>query len=630
MLYKTISSQSFLPSAIFGKSGELQQSVIKPTKFRIAQYPVVAENAEDSREIGGFWVLIGYLLDTTETSIYRLLLDPIANVTTFVPNEVVFDGLASNVVLSAEYKLKDKELLFLVNIDNKITNEQVQLIFQASEKRTLFSQLVDICHKIQLTLGLARSLVPISIEFYASFTAFFDWEIMLLRYLWDETWSEDDSKQSYESIISHPGLEWFSVVVILRLFNPLYEDIAETIKQRFYTFALGLSDESAITTASERLFHLAQTKLAYQLIEHHISRNPQSTILSNQATELYLLGAKVDSAIETVQALIKSENADVKTYRLYGEVLVQAQKYDIAIENVLAVETKGIDFELLEVKRKISGLSNQVEDMLALFEIMVQEKIPDPELFKQILKQDNYQEISKIAVEIAIDSDNSDEFLAALESQHYSDKTCNQKISILLAYFYAQLEYFEEAKEVIGEIEPNLVDEEQKQLFEEILVETEIPNFQLELSNIKQIIDVGNKASTAQIDLLEEAVAIAPHLTITYSVLAEAYKSQGDWDAAVEVLLDAYEKFPHHSDIALILSDSLWHMGQEDLAVQYMKTLVERERFNATALARYARYQISRGEEEIAKSLLGRAEEIDQHNPELQKTKVFIANHYTK
>ena len=93
-------------------------------------------------------------------------------------------------------------------------------------------------------------------------------------------------------------------------------------------------------------------------------------------------------------------------------------------------------------------------------------------------------------------------------------------------------------------------------------------------------------------ELLEEAIEIAPKMVDLYVILSRCYLSWQDSDSAIEVLNEANNRAGNHPRIVLSLAQNQWSRMRRDDAIETLNAGIVDFPNNVSLLAQTASYLV--------------------------------------
>ena len=151
------------------------------------------------------------------------------------------------------------------------------------------------------------------------------------------------------------------------------------------------------------------------------------------------------------------------------------------------------------------------------------------------------------------------------------------------------------------------------------------PEFEQRFAEIKVLLNDRRPITESDVELLEEAIELAPSMVDLYIVLYRCYANWQDNESAFEVLNDARQQIGEHPRITLSQAQLQWNSQQRDRAIETLNSGIEEFPNDVALLAQMASFLIENGQLSDAKQYVERTESIAPSHRALWQLKRLIA-----
>jgi len=255
-------------------------------------------------------------------------------------------------------------------------------------------------------------------------------------------------------------------------------------------------------------------------------------------------------------------------------------------------------------------------------------ELNEPEVwqyFPRLIDVDSNGDLTRAAVD---SFGGIDDLQPAIDALKAATAAAPPRMDLLISLGAALIaaEDYDEATDVLADVETHTLTPGQHSDIEHLLLLCEMPDFEGRFAELSASLDARTTPSDEDVDFLEEVVERAPTLVPAHLLLSRAYAVSDDRQAALEVLLDAQKELPDDPNILLALADSLWHMGETETAFEYLNKGLSQHPNHIGLLAKTGLFLFESGDEAQAKRYLSRAETIDRRDPLLAQVRTTIAS----
>ena len=649
-----------LPTAIFGSVGKLGQMVeLNKPPVRIGLWPIVSETAPETAL--GLATVLGFLLERYLTvRCYRLFASvagepeayqwSIAD-SQFSVDDWGLDDLDENAAVWGKLSRAGDAWQLEIEVENDLLDAEVvqKFTYSGGAIPDLIQQLPNAAEDITQYLsageaGVTRALyqhVASDHDFTDLLSAAFKHELALFLSLWGQERSLEDLQQDIQVLAAKAQGAgefgaWLVASAVAR--DLLFSDNAEddtfipTVQEIIAQYPH--SPIPAIIL-SRALFESEQIQVAYDLLEAAVTNHPDHAMSYLTLAELYRSGGRLVETTDTFQAAIEADAVSVSLYLRYANFLQALDFNGISIEDYALVDPEEQDNPLLgeSIAAYQAALEIAPDNLEALTALVIQlAEVPhdNPDQiwirFEQLVMLDRSGEQVRQVVDAFYNQEMLDiepgitilEKQIALESQRYD-------LLVNLAVLYLAIEEGSEAETHLKQALQMTDDPDTKLDINRLLLAAEDPEFEMRLGEMTDILNAGNALSADDVNYLEDILARSPGMSEIYLLIARAYLGWDEPSSALETLLDAHKNLPDDPDIAVLLAQTLWEAGEQELAFSYLNAGITANPNHVPLLAVMGQYLFEDEQEEAAKAYLARAERIAPRDPVLTKVRVNIA-----
>ena len=350
--------------------------------------------------------------------------------------------------------------------------------------------------------------------------------------------------------------------------------------------------------------------------------------------DLQLESGRPLEAIETCQQALESGLEHPAVYQRYIELLQLSEANDWLVEEVLLIDPEEIDeaeqipSEIVSASKAVLRLEPNNMEMLQLA-VSYMIDVDDSELwqyFDLLVKQDSagiyLSDVIELLAELNDLGPAYDILTAQLESngRQAAVYACLAQLALVDEVVASAQEYIEKARQTEDGIDDDLELELQR-----LDLVARLPGFEGRFAEIKVMLNANRPLGAKEVDLLEEAIELAPRMIDLYVTLARCYLSWRDSESAIEVLNDAQRRAGEHPRIILLIVQNLWNGGQRDDAFQKLNQGIETYPNDIALLAQMASYLIENRQLTDARQYIERAESIAPSNAAVMQVRRLIA-----
>ena len=646
-------------SSIFGSAAGLAQSIERDERFRISVYPINCSSMPDAAM--GVASCLSYLLEQfNDIRVYRCFAridadDESDEITSddyqFSPSDWELEGLDDNIILSGSLTGENSGFRLTLSLDMSLVSGAKDLQFSYVAK-TLVT-LINLLPKAATDLAESISQVRFSqqIVTFAPLTedssgladlleTVFGWNLDLYLFFWDAEWKADDIQAQYlefaELCNQHANsfAYWCLGMMSQQVMQIGMEDISDVI--------LPLLDRVIVVDSHQKfgaaamslgLGRLGYTDRAIALLQPFLDDRADA-ICWTRMIDLQLESGRPLEAIDTCQQAIESGLEHPAFYQRYIELLQLSEANDWLVEEVLLIDPDEIDeaeqipCEIVSASKAILRLEPKNMEMLQLaLSYMID--VEDGELweyFDLLVKQDSagiyLSDVIERLAELNDLGPAYDILTAQLESKRRQAAVyaCLAQLALVDEDVELAQEYIEKARQTEDEIDDDLELELQR-----LDLVARLPGFEAHFAEIKVMLNAKRPLGAKEVDLLEDAIELAPSMIDLYVTLARCYLSWHDSESANEVLNDAQQRAGEHPRIILLIVQNLWNGSQRDDAVQKLNQGIETYPNDIALLAQMASYLVENRQLTDARQYIERAESIAPSNAAVMQVRRLIA-----
>ena len=157
-------------------------------------------------------------------------------------------------------------------------------------------------------------------------------------------------------------------------------------------------------------------------------------------------------------------------------------------------------------------------------------------------------------------------------------------------------------------------------------LQVSLPAFEEKIAETKVILGANRPVSEDKVDLLEQAIEIAPGLVDLYVLLSKCYRSWKDMENALEVLDEATRQAGPDPQIDLGIAQIRWARNEREIAVQALNGALDEFPSDVPLLAQLASYLIENDQFEDARHYIARAETIAPSHRAVWQVRRLVAS----
>ncbi len=468
----------------------------------------------------------------------------------------------------------------------------------------------------------------------------FGWNLDLYLFFWDAEWKVDDIQAQYlefaELCNQHANSfsYWCLGMMSQQVMQIGTEDISDVILPLLDRVIGTVSHQKLGAAAmSLGLGRLGYTDRAIALLQPFMDDRADA-ICWTRMIDLQLESGRPLEAIDTCQQALESGLEHPAFYQRYIELLQLSEANDWLVEEVLLIDPDEIDeaeqipCEIVSASKYILRLEPKNMEMLQLaLSYMID--VEDGELweyFDLLVKQDSagiyLSDVIERLAELNDLGPAYDILTAQLESKSRQAAVyaCLAQLALVDEDVELAQQYIEKARQTEDEIDDDLELELQR-----LDLVARLPEFEGRFAEIKVMLNAMRPLGAKEVDLLEEAIELAPRMIDLYVTLARCYLSWHDSESANEVLSDAQQRAGEHPRIILLIVQNLWNGSRRDDAVQKLNQGIETYPNDIALLAQMASYLIENRQLTDARQYIERAESIAPSNAAVMQVRRLIA-----
>ena len=646
------------PSSIFGSASHLADAIESGTVFRIAAYPILSATIPDTAM--GIASCLCYLLEQQpEIKVYRCFAkiepdDEDSEITTddyqFSIADWELDGLDDNITLAgrldedaAGYKLELK-------LDTRMLDGTAD--FQRTYKAKSLCELLDripematdliadlIGEPLQPMLLAYGDLGNETLDLSALLEEVFGWNLDLYLYHWGVAWPEEEIKaqflstaelcQESESSFAFWCLGMMAQQVMQLGLEELGEVLAQLVEQTFVADIARANGAAAVAVGLSRLGYLDR---ATDLLESIVTVLPEASIWYSFVRMLSDAGHIID-AIDACQRALEAETEHSTLYWRYVELLILSEANELTVDTVLLIDPDEVDedqqiaFEIIGALKRL--LLNDTSNLIALSLLLTYSiDVSDDELWDyfRVMAQNDHEALylADIIERLSEIEDLSPAY-AILEETKLNSSGPQGYIN--LARLAIVDEDYALAKTHLAQCRESVdnVNDELELELQRLELTAAQPDFEQRFAEIKVLLNDRRPITESDVELLEEAIELAPSMVDLYIVLYRCYANWQDNESAFEVLNDARQQIGEHPRITLSQAQLQWNSQQRDRAIETLNGGIEEFPNDVALLAQMASFLIENGQLSDAKQYVERAESIAPSHRSLWQLKRLIA-----
>jgi tetratricopeptide (TPR) repeat protein len=659
---RPLSSSDNLTTMLGGSTTELPTSLTR-TAFRLGLWPIIwPEKAEEGL---GIACILAYLLERwQEIRIYRLLAHLPEELGTytwqvsdsaFTPDDWQLEPLDENTALWGEIQQTDDAQQLVLTLENDLIDDEDDatrtFTYVFTDVADLVRQLPQVASDIAEFIGAVYVqeiqtvyTVPADIPNPDKLDAFlrrlFQWELRLQLWLSGRDWAEESLVQAYQDLkqaakeTDLDAAKWaFARAVGSVIALPGYQTLGTSLVPLVATTVAELDDSRLVTPIlASALYESGNPDDAYYLLDVEIENHPENVPAWLTLADLYNQSGRLQEAIAVFQDAIEDAKLVNRVlYFYYANSILAADRYGVPVSDFVFVSPENQDDDTIRreaISAYREALKLESDNKHVLYGLVLRLlELNEPEVwqtFPALLRVDTNGDLIRAVVDNMASMDDLQPAIDALKSASAASPQ-RLDLSISLGAVLISAERYDEAADLLNDVEKQTLTPAQHSDVERLLLITEMPDFESKFAELSALIGARHSPSEADVDFLEEVAEQAPTLTEVHLLLAKSYQAWNDRQAALEVLLDAQKELPEDPDILLALAETLWHMGEEETAFQYLNKGLSEHPNHIGLLAKTGLFLFENEQEEQAKRYLSRAEAIDRRDPLLAEVRAVIA-----
>jgi len=646
------------PTSIFGSAAGLAQSIQTDEQFRISVYPILSAEAPDVAM--GLAACLCYLLEQyPDTRVYRCFakIDPAADGSEISVSDYQFtiadwelEGLANNVILDGEFRTLANGFELELEVDMSLTASEAEsevLVYSFDSMAGAVSSLPavasDVYGRFAGEAGAAAILDYGSLEAQPTvldqlLENIFAWNLDVYLHFWDVAWDEADIREQYLEVAdmcqASPSefANWSLGMMARQVMQPGIRDAGDVIMPLVgRAFA---SHDAALTGAAAAalgLSNLGQSQRASDLLAPLLQLDAPASVWCAMI-EIHMSAGQFAEAINACQLALERGLQHSALYWRYAQLLMTADVHDWTVEDVLLIDPDEYDEEdqlTVEIANSLKlYLTIEPED-LAVLQLALTYMIDaeDDELwlyFEKLLQLDQEGMFAGDVVDRLCELEDHERAYELLESQLDANAYA-YVYSAQLALADADKEY---AAEMIDACRQTLaqIDDDLELELQRLKLQVSLPAFEENIAEAKVILSANRPVSEDKVDLLEQAIEIAPRMVDLYVLLSKCYRSWKDLDNALEVLQEAAQQAGPDPQIDLGIAQIRWARNQREDAVQTLNSALQDFPSDVSLLVQLASYLIENNQFDDARQYITRAETIAPSHRAVWQVRRLVAS----
>ena len=645
------------PASIFGSAAGLAQSIQTDEQFRISVYPVVCN---DLPEIAmGLASCLCYLLEQyQDMRVYRCFAriavdDSGVEVTRddfqFAVSDWELEGLSDNVRIWGTLERSANGFMLQLSLDLsllELDSDSDTLEYRFESLTDAVSALPNVASDINGKLGGGSReqaiisytpLAPTADEVVGILELVFDWNLDVYLTMWAVDWQEPDIREQLNEVAElcrkyqNEFAFWCLGMIARQVMQPGLESIgdivAELVEQSFT-----VTGDSAPGAAAAALgfSSLGYVQRAVEFLDPHLNSDADAGIW-NSMIDIHLEAGKIDEAIDTNQRALEYGLEHAALYWRYAQLLITAEANDWSVEDVLLIEPDEHDEEehiQLEIANALKlYLAHRPDDLSALqLALTYMIDTEDEEVwihFERLVQSDDSGLYTGDIIDRLLDIEDHDQAYDLLEE--YLD--ANPFAYVFRAQLALADSDMQLAADTIEECRSRFsqMDEDLELELQHLELRVKLPSFEEDFAEIKVTLNANRLVPENRVELLEQAIEIAPKMIDLYLLLSRCYRSWKDNESAYEVLQEAERKAGAHPQIELGLAQILWMRNEQTEAVSKLNTALELFPSDVYLLIQLANYLIENGQFDDARAYIALAETIAPSHRAIWQVRRLVA-----
>lgn len=630
------------------------------TEYRIGLWPLLSDTSPETAL--GLMAALGYLLEQRrDVIVYRLFVSVDVDHdddmyewqlddSQFSVDDWQLDDLDENIAIWGAVEHTGDQWALTLEIESDLAEEDdvIQLDYTAARLHELVDLLpraaLDILEKVIETPVRAPSepVYTVGTASDAHYETFlqrvFRWERDLYLYLWDVDWEPAQIIADHKGLIDAAGTvddafaAWLAAHTTARAMEPVTDDIAQTLIEPAQSLAQTFADHiQPAVRISPTLFRLGKTDEAFKLLETTVQQHPTSTRARVALVDLYWRDSRIRDVLSLLQDSIETDVTNTAIYLRYAELL-------LALHRSMSTPP---GFVLIDAADQQPDRT--LEEAAAAYAVVYQDdptytyalqrqtslyaELSHPDLwptFERLVRADATGEYVRAALDSFEMLEDIEPAVRVLEAEAASQPD-RHDVKVNLAVAYLENEQGDAALPLLEEADNMAEDAATIADIERLLLQANNSEFEFRLGEITDWLNAGKVARASDIDFLEDALEDAPTFAQGYLLLAQAYHSQNNDGAALEILLDGQKCVPDDGEVTAMLARDLWEAGEHQLALDYLNKGLAFNSSDVALLSLTGRYLYEEDQIDDARAYLARAESLNPRHRVLLETKRYIA-----
>ncbi|MCY3780959.1 MAG: tetratricopeptide repeat protein [Chloroflexi bacterium] len=649
------------PSAVFGSAASLSQSIDHDDRYRIGFYPIISE--EDPEVAMGLASCLCYLLEQyQDTRVYRCFAkihesDSGAEIESsdyqFAIDEWELEGLADNIQVYGTLEQGGGEYKLVLFMEISLLEEEdtEEFSFGFPTLSALVSDLPEVATTIVNRLiepGAVQSIIsytPVNldpIQLKALLINVFEWNLDVYLRLWGVDWTETDIRQQFSDLAEQSKTvgvgfsAWCLGMIAKQVMQTGLEDCGEVVVPLIAPSFSGEREPSpGVAAAARGLADLGYGGQAVDLLQPYLLADSAASIWLSMIN-IHLALGHMSEAIDTCQRALEIGQEHPALYWEYSQLLINAEAVEWPVEELLFIDPDEYD-EDLQIPAEIASalkqhLSRATGDLGALqlaLAYMIDVNDDDIWLYlDRLVREDLQGDFAGDIIERILDLDDRANAYRILERA----MDANAYAHVFLAQLALADEDTDLAENTITACRRRFreIDDELEIELQRLELGARLPNFEETFAELKLLLGGNHDVSEGQVELLEEAVEIAPKMIDLYVVLSRCYGAWDDSESAMEVLEDAERQAGSHPQINLGRARILWARNQRDDAISKLNSGLAAFPHDVNLLVQMADFLITNNQLEDARQYILRAESIAPSHRSIWRTRRLVAQKMTE
>ena len=648
--------ESGAPSALFGSATSLGQSIESDEPYRIGLYPIVSPQTPETAM--GLASCLAYLLEQyRDTKVYQCIAridesDGGGEFTSsdyqFSPDDWELESLADNVQLYGTLEQTAGEYVLELVLDTKLLDGEdlTSLVFRAPSLPALVSELPQIANSAmeriagptaEQAIVSFRPTVCSSAQLQHMLTAVFDWNLDVYLQFWGGDWEETDirlqfgdfAEQAREVDDEFPF--WCLGMMAKQIMRAGLEACGEAIVSQLpQVFPNNKKATAGVSAAAHGFAELGHVEQAVELLKPFLLTDSAASSWITMV-DIHLESGQMGEAIDTCQRALEAGMEHPALLWTYAQLLINAESIDWPVEELLFIDPDQYEDELQisaeiasAMKRQLRHETGNLNALQLALHYMID--VDDEELwsyFDRLIRLDQIGAYAGVIVDRLLDLPDHDAAYRILEQA----VDANPYALVLLAQLALADEKVDLATDTISECRSRFaeVDDELEIELQRLELSARLPGFEESFAEIKLNLSENRSVAESQVDLLEEAVDVAPRMVDLYVVLSRCYASWQDNESAVEVLTDAEQKAGAHPQIDVESARLQWAGNEKVAAISRLNSGLAAFPDSVGLLVQMASFLIANDQLDDAREFILRAETIAPSHRAIWQVRRLVA-----